>query len=106
MWINSNVLFSAIFLYVPVIGIACVCPVFDPYPSFRVNVPLFPFLGAMCYRAFLDYLFSLLVLFEFWVKRDGTTSRQSCLIYLFVNLAFHRLPQTLRQRDVALHLLR
>jgi hypothetical protein len=25
---------------------------------------------------------------------------------LFVNLAFHRLPQTLRQRDVALHLLR
>ena len=74
MRIDPNILFPAIFLDIPVIGIACVCPVFDPYPSLRVYVPFFPFLGTMRYGGFLDDLFSFLVLFEFWVKWQGTAS--------------------------------
>ena len=100
MWIDPEVFLSAIFLHVPMIGIPCVRSVFDPDPSLRINIPFFPFLGAIGHRVFLDNLFSLLVLFKLGFERDRASCWQSRFINLLFNLVwelFRHLARTFRK---------
>jgi hypothetical protein len=72
--IRSEVFLAAVLLHVPVIGIAGVCPVFDPNPTLRINKSLFPFPGTVRDCGFLDDPLSLFVRVELGKERHAAAS--------------------------------
>jgi hypothetical protein len=61
MQINPKIFLSPFLLNIPAIRFACVRPIFDPYPTPVVNVPLLSSLRAVGNDTLLDNLFPPLI---------------------------------------------
>lgn len=96
MRIDPNVFLSAILLHIPMIRVAGMCSVLNPYASRSINVTPLSLLRAVRDGILLDNLLSSLVPFELRIKRDAAASRQSGLVNLLFNLIWklfrHRQP--------------